>query len=591
MPKRDVESVPVAFSLASMPEMLAVLNSVSNGVLVVNSDGIITLFNTAAETISGLSRADVVGRMVEDVIPNTELMRVLETGVTEINQQQNIGKCIILTNRTPIIIDNKLVGAVAVFQDITEFTEMTNQLEDVTRLKGTLESVVENLQDAIAVVNKQGIIQLMNKAYGEFLNIDTSTVVGKHVRDVIPNTRLHLVVQEGKAEVTEIQKIQDNNCIVTRIPIIKDGEIIGAIGHLIFKDVKDLRTLAGRISKLESELEYYKEELCKAYGGKYTFDNIVGNSDKMKWLREIAAKAAKGTSTVLILGESGTGKELFAHAVHNASRRGEGPFIKVNCAALPENLLEAELFGYEEGAFTGARKGGKPGKFELANGGTIFLDEIGEMSLAMQVKLLRVLQERELERLGGTKTTKLDIRVIAATNRDLETMIEENRFRQDLYYRLNIFTINIPPLRERLEDIPLLCKILLKKINSQVEHQVEGVIPEAMALLLQYNWPGNVRELENILERTVNLMDDETQIKPKHLPPMIKKGSKGGEPQVIEESPNDLADIKEDAEKQAILRALTATSGNKSKAAKMLGIHRSGFYQKLQKYNIGNTNQ
>lgn len=589
MPKRGTSSAPAAFSLASMPEMLAVMNSVSNGVLVVNSDGIITLFNTAAETISGISRADVVGRMVEEVIPNTELMRVLETGAAELNQQQNIGKCIILTNRTPIIIDDKLAGAVAVFQDITEFTEVTNQLEDVKRLKSTLESVVENLQDAIVVVNKHGIIQLMNKAYGEFLNIDTSTVVGKHVRDVIPNTRMHLVVQEGKAEVTEIQKIQDHNCIVTRIPIIKDGEIVGAIGHLIFKDVKDLRTLAGRISKLESELAYYKEELCKAYGGKYTFDNIIGNSDKMKWLREIAAKAAKGTSTVLILGESGTGKELFAHAVHNASRRGEGPFIKVNCAALPENLLEAELFGYEEGAFTGARKGGKPGKFELANGGTIFLDEIGEMTLAMQVKLLRVLQERELERLGGTKTTELDIRVIAATNRDLETMIEENRFRQDLYYRLNIFTLNIPPLRERLEDIPLLCKILLKKISSQVEHQVEGVTPEAMALLLQYNWPGNVRELENILERTVNLMDDATHIKPKHLPTMIKKGSKGGEPQVIEESPNDLADIKEDAEKQAILRALTASGGNKSKAAKMLGIHRSGFYQKLQKYNISTT--
>ncbi len=590
MPKRGMGSAPAAFSLASMPEMLAVMNSVSNGVLVVNSDGIITLFNTAAEALSGLSRADVVGRMVEEVIPNTELMRVLETGVAELNQQQNIGKCIILTNRTPIIIDDKLAGAVAVFQDITEFTEVTNQLEDVKRLKSTLESVVENLQDAIVVVNKHGIIQLMNKAYGEFLNIDTSTVVGKHVRDVIPNTRMHLVVQEGKAEVTEIQKIQDHNCIVTRIPIIKEGEIVGAIGHLIFKDVKDLQTLAGRISKLESELEYYKEELCKAYGGKYTFDNIIGNSDKMKWLREIAAKAAKGTSTVLILGESGTGKELFAHAVHNASRRGGGPFIKVNCAALPENLLEAELFGYEEGAFTGARKGGKPGKFELANGGTIFLDEIGEMSLAMQVKLLRVLQERELERLGGTKTTKLDIRVIAATNRDLETMIEENRFRQDLYYRLNIFTLNIPPLRERLEDIPVLCKILLKKISSQVEHRVEGVTPEAMALLLQYNWPGNVRELENILERTVNLMDDATHIKPKHLPPMIKKGSKDGEPQIIEESPNDLADIKEDAEKQAILRALTAAGGNKSKAAKMLGIHRSGFYQKLQKYNIGTTN-
>ncbi len=575
-----------AFSPTDTTAMRVVLDSVCNGVVVVNSRGIITFFNTAAERISSLNAETVIGKMVDDAIPNTGLLRVMKTGVAEINQRQNVGKCEILTSRTPIIKDKILVGAVAIFQDITEFNEVVTQLEDIKRLKSTLESILESLQEGIVVVDKAGYITMMNKAYGEFLALDTNAVVGKHVADVIPNTRMHFVAQEGKAEVTDIQKIQNNTCVVTRIPIVKDGEVIGAVGNVVFKDIKELKSLAGKIRKLESELEYYKEELYKAYGGKYTFDNIVGNSDKMKWLREVAAKAARGTSTVLILGESGTGKELFAHAVHNASQRRHGPFIKVNCAALPEQLLEAELFGYEEGAFTGARKGGKPGKFELANGGTIFLDEIGEMPLAMQVKLLRVLQERELERLGGTKTTKLDIRIIAATNRDLETMIADNQFRQDLYYRLNIFTLNIPPLRDRIEDIPVLCEMLLNKINNQVEHWVEGITPEALALLMQYNWPGNVRELENVLERTINLMDDEIMIAPEHLPHIVKKATKAKDEMTLAANSHDLADIKEDAEKQAIMRALTAAGGNKSKAARILGIHRSGFYQKLQKYGL-----
>ncbi|MBP2636710.1 MAG: norR 27 [Firmicutes bacterium] len=513
MQKRKLVKVYEKASLTDMAEIRIVLDSVCNGVVVVNPQGRITFFNTAAENISGLKAEHVIGQMVDDVIPNTGLIRVMETEVPEINQRQDFGKCEILTNRTPIIKDGVLVGAVAIFQDITEFNEVVTQLEDIKRLKSTLESIVDSLNEGIVVVDKNGLITLLNKAYGEFLNADPKAVIGKHVAEVIPNSRMHLVAQGGKAEVTDIQKIQNNTSVVTRIPIVKDGEIIGAVGNMVFKDITELKSLALKIRKLESELEYYKEELCKVNGGKYTFENIVGNSDQMEWLRGIAAKAAKGRSTVLILGESGTGKELFAHAVHNASQRRENPFIKVNCAALPEHLLEAELFGYEEGAFTGARKGGKPGKFELANGGTIFLDEIGEMTPAMQVKLLRVLQEREVEHLGGTKTIKLDIRVIAATNRDLEEMIEQNRFRQDLYYRLNIFSLNIPPLRERTEDIPLLCKVLLEKINNQVEHWVEGIAPDALGLLMQYSWPGNVRELENVLERTVNLLDEETIIR------------------------------------------------------------------------------
>ncbi|MBU2700497.1 PAS domain S-box-containing protein [Sporomusaceae bacterium BoRhaA] len=566
-------------------EITTVLNSVYNGVMIVNSEGRIALINHAAASLIGFSSEKIIGRPVDDVIPNTGLLRVLKTGIAEINQHMNMGQEIILTNRSPIYKKNEIIGAVAIFQDITELTAVITELEDVKKLKSTLESILEALEEGIVVINKQGIITKMNRAYGNFLGLDPQKVVGKPIVDVIQNTRMHLVAQSGNAEFAEFQQINNHVCVVTRIPILKDGEIIGAVGNVIFQDVKDVRVLASKVNKLQSELEFYKEEFSKVNVGKYTFENIIGNNEKMVWLKKIALKAAKGTSTVLILGESGTGKELFAHSIHNASTRQQGPLIKVNCGALPETLLEAELFGYEEGAFTGARKGGKPGKFELANGGTILLDEIGELPIAMQVKLLRVLQERELERVGGTTTIKLNIRVIAATSRDLEKMIEQNQFRQDLYYRLNVFTLNIPPLRERLDDIPALCEILLKKINRQVEHWVEEISPAALDLLMKYCWPGNIRELENVLERTINLMDDETVIHPEHLPPILKKAHG-----VLTTEDNsaafDLEIIINKAEQQAIKRALDASGGNKTKAAKILGVHRSAFYQKMRKYNM-----
>ena len=571
-------------SLSRTAEMQAVLNGAYNGVIAVNAEGIVVLFNAAAEFLTGLTADAVIGHDINDVLPSTGLSRVLGTGAAELNQQQNLGRCKIITNRSPIFSGNIIVGAVAVFQDITELQAVAAELENVKSLKSTLESAIESIFEGIVIVDKKGIITMINQSYCEFLDVEAGKVVGKHVTDVIPNTRMHVVAQGGKAEVADIQRIKENNCVVTRIPIVKDGERVGAVGKVLYKDVKDLKILSTKLNKLQFEVEYYKEELRKAYGGKYTFDNIIGVSEKMQWTKSIAIKAAKGSSTVLVLGESGTGKELFAHSIHNESPRHNAPFIKVNCAAVPDNLLESELFGYDEGAFTGAKKGGKPGKFELANSGTIFLDEIGDMPLSMQAKMLRVLQEKEFERVGGTKTIKLDLRVIAATNRDLEKMIEEGEFRHDLYYRLNIISLTISPLRERVEDIPLLCTMLLKKINKQTPHCIEGVSATALQLLMSYAWPGNVRELENILERAINLMDDdELLITPECLPPVLKKINRVKDQG---ETGDNLSGLLGDTERQAILKALEAAGGNKSEAAKILGIHRSGFYQKMRKYKI-----
>lgn len=562
-------------------EILAVINSTRNGVIAINAEGIITLFNNAAETMTGIKASDAVGSYIDDIAPNSGLRRVLATGIGETNQQQIIGSCKILTNRSPIRKGNKILGAVDVFQDITELQAVATELENVKDLKSTLETVLESSFEGIVVVDKQGIITMLNQAYGDFLGVEPAQAIGRPVAEIIPNTRMHLVAQSHKAEIGEVQRIGENNVVVTRIPIVKEGEVTGAVGKVLFKDVKDLKILSTKLNQLQSELEYYKSELHKTFGSRYSIESIVSSSEKMAWLKSIATKAAKGNSTVLLLGESGTGKELFAHAIHNASPRRNGPFIKVNCAAIPENLLESELFGYEEGAFTGARKGGKPGKFELANGGTIFLDEIGDMTIAMQVKLLRVLQEKEIERLGGTRTSSVDIRVIAATNKDLEEMVKQGTFRNDLYYRLNIISLNIPPLRERHEDIPILCNVLLQKISNHISSAIKGISPAVMKVFMEYSWPGNVRELENVLERAVNLMDDEEFMMLEHVPPTIKRSYK-----MMEQTASDIYSVVENAERQAICKALETMGGNKSKAAQLLGLHRSGFYKRLKKYNI-----
>lgn len=352
-----------------------------------------------------------------------------------------------------------------------------------------------------------------------------------------------------------------------------------------------------KLKKLEQELTVYKGVVSSIYRSKYCFKNIIGEDEKLRNVKSIAQRASNTGSTVLIVGESGTGKDLFANAIHRASTRVNHPFVRVNCAALPDNLLESELFGYEDGAFTGARKGGKPGKFELANHGTIFLDEIGDMPLSMQAKLLIVLQEREVERVGGTKPFQVDVQVIAATNRKIKEMIKKGEFREDLYYRLNVITLNIPPLRERPQDIHLLVNSLLPKLSQRLHTRVENISPDALQLLCNYDWPGNVRELENLLERAINLADlnQESCLCLKHFPSLSKHFSSLSklvvqpelnlEPVEIESFDN-LNEAVRKIEEETIRRILEKTHNNKAQSAKILGINKSVLYRKLRKYDL-----
>ena len=320
----------------------------------------------------------------------------------------------------------------------------------------------------------------------------------------------------------------------------------------------------------------------------FSFEMILGDSPALAKAKQEAAQAAAGNVTVLIQGESGTGKELFARAIHNASARRDKPIIAINCAAIPEALLESELFGYEEGAFTGARRGGKPGKFELADGGTVFLDEIGDMSLSLQAKLLRVLQERKIERVGSTETTAIDVRIIAATHKDIEAMVRQGEFRQDLYYRINVFPLQIPSLRQRRQDLPLLIERFLARYRDKMAKNVEGIDADAYACLLEYGWPGNIRELENTIEYLVSIADGKI-IEQRHIPQRILIAGKTAQPgSPVQAQPTRLLTIAE-LEKRAILSAIEQfglTMRGKAQLTQVLGISKATLYRKLKQYNI-----
>jgi len=444
--------------------------------------------------------------------------------------------------------------------------------------------------EGITFVDENGIIRMMNDAYCRFIKVRKEEVIGRHVEEVIENTRLPVVLQTGIPERNQPHRLQGQDMIVHRIPIWKNNRVIGAVGMLIFEGVSELYNIFERMQKFcaETQDKQVTFEPPKIRKDVVTFDQIIGESETISQAKKIARRAAQTSASILITGESGVGKELFAKAIHHLSPFRNGPLVIVNCASIPENLLESELFGYEEGAFTGSRKNGKPGKFELAHRGTLFLDEIGDMPLHMQSKILRVLQEREVERVGGTKSIPVEFRLIAATHRSLEEMVREGTFRKDLYYRLNVIPIHIPPLRDRRMDIPLLIAAQLQAISQRNNTPPKDIDKEAMSALISYDWPGNIRELLNTIERLVTLSEG-NRIYLCDLPEAIRQNGKAeGEKRSDPEKPEE-ADKHQSVpeEKKRILEAIRESKGNKSKAAKKLGISRATLYNKMAKYQIG----
>lgn len=451
-----------------------------------------------------------------------------------------------------------------------------------SEIQTMLEAIIQCSEEAISVVDEHGRGLIINPAYTRITGLTEEQVIGQPATaDISEGESMHMKVLKTRRPVRGISMRvgpKKREVVVNVAPIIVKGILKGSVG--IIHDVSEIRNLTQELNRAR--------QIIRTLEAKYTFEDIIAQSEEMKLAIEQARLGAKTPATVLLRGESGTGKELFAHAIHNASDRKYNKFLRVNCAALTETLLESELFGYEEGAFSGAKRGGKRGLFEEANNGSIFLDEIGELTLSTQAKLLRVLQEREIVRVGGTKPIAINVRIIAATNVNLEKGIVKGTFREDLYYRLNRIPIQIPPLRKRKEDIQALCKLLIQKMNQDYGRNIKGISEIALKKLLQYDWPGNVRELENILGRAIIFMKkNETLIECLHLPEIEGVApTQQSKKNTIEQEVKPLAEVLEYHEKATIIRTIKKFNGNKTQSAKALGISVRNLYYKLEKYNL-----
>ena len=443
-----------------------------------------------------------------------------------------------------------------------------------------------NVAQGMMLVDRTGRVVWINEAYKKFLPAlgfeRAEDFVGRPVEEVVPNTLMRQVIDSGKPILVDLLSNKAGTFVVSRIPLRDEsGEVIGALGMVLFDHPETtLQPLIAKFATLQRDLDDARRALAQQRRAKYTLASFIGSSPAVLEVKRQARRAAQSGATVLLLGETGTGKELLAHAIHAGSVRAERPFISVNLAAVPETLLESEFFGVAPGAYTGADRKGRDGKFRLADGGTLFLDEIGDMPLGLQAKLLRALQEQEFEPLGSNKVVKVDVRVIAATSRDLRRLVAEGQFREDLFYRLNVLPIRLPALRERLGDLEALAETLLESIAMRTGMPQRELEPSALTALASHQWPGNVRELRNVLEQAAMLTDNLRLGEPDFtaiLPAPAAAAPRGEPARSLRPLPQLIAEI----ERNSIESALAATGGNKASAAKLLGISRATLYERL----------
>ncbi len=441
-----------------------------------------------------------------------------------------------------------------------------------------------NKYESLGVVDSHGRVQFLDRMSEKLFNTGPGEAKGKYLNEVNPDEELTDVITSGTPQIGRIFNVKGKQRLVSRFPLIKDGKIIGAFGRVLLHSAEELERVRKESERLKLKVISAERKISQEHKATYFLKDILGKSPQIKHAINLARKMASTNTDVLIQGDSGTGKELFAHAIHNASKRHNRPFVKVNCPAIPVEMAESELFGYEKGAYTGALKEGKAGKFEIAQGGTIFLDEIGCLPMSIQAKLLRVIQEREVERLGGQKVIQLNFRLIAATNEDLQTLSQKGKFRSDFYYRLSKGNLHLPPLRERTEDIPIYTKNFLRILNRNVGTNVKQISKAASQALTKYPWPGNVRELINVLEQTLFHPEIGDQIDVLHLPYDIRQPDEISGPAALRKG--TLREIMERVEMETIRDTLKTCGGNKRRTARELGIQRSALYVKLKKYKI-----
>lgn len=567
--------------LACENEMDMLTELISQGVIILDPEGRFVFLNKTAEMITGLARVDVLGQSALKMLPEFGLDRLLREKICCVNHQINFRDSSILLNSVFVYFGDNEAATVVVFEDITRKQALMADLKCKQNVIYDLDAIINSSYDGIYITDATGLTLMVNSAYERITGCNKEELVGQYVEDlvkkgILSNSITKQVVRR-KEPITILQRVKNGKQVVnTGSPIMnKAGEVEKVVTNV--RDLTELNRLSEQLEKTRALSEKYESELLAL---KKQHDIIIKN-EKMRKIMEKVSVIAKVDSSVMLLGESGVGKEIIATAIHEASGRKNKPFIKINCGAIPENLLESELFGYEPGAFTGANKS-KPGMLELAHEGTLFLDEVAEMPLNLQVKLLRVLQDQVIVRLGGIRSYKINVRIITATNKDINRMVQEGRFREDLYYRLNVIPIQIPPLRERKSDIPILINHFLNNFNDLYgrEKQMDRKV---MDILMDYKWPGNVRELKNLIEMLV-VCSPYDMITLDDVPETIFKREKGnGDESIVVNSVLPLKEAVEELESKLFNKAylLSKTS---YEVARVLKISQPTAFRKMKKY-------
>jgi PAS domain S-box-containing protein/TyrR family helix-turn-helix protein len=559
-------------------------NAIYNGIIAIDREDKILIFNKAAEDLFNIDRSSVLNRPYHEVFPTGKLHQILENKKSASNHKFSHDHKTLLAMNSPIMVAGQVIGAVSSIQDISKLEHVSDELKYTKKLKAEVDAIIEASFDSIFVTDAKANVLSINEAYTRITGIKAEDILGKNMYDLVEegwyDCSATIEVIETHKPVTFTQKVKTGKTIVvTGNPIFNDeGELVRILTN--GRDVTELMQLKQEVEQAHSLRRHYEEELQKV---NMNSGEVVINSRKSREIMDLIVRLGKVDSTVIIYGESGVGKEIFARELHKHGLRKDRPLISINCAAIPESLLESELFGYEGGAFSGAKKGGKMGLFEIAHKGTLFLDEIGEIPMPIQTKLLRVIQEKELLRLGGSNPIPIDVRIITATNRNLAEMVKKKQFRQDLYYRLNVVPIYVPPLRERKEEIPPLALKFLQKFNDQYNLQ-KKLDEKLIDKLINYEWPGNIRELRNVIERAMVTSSD-TVIRSIKLGSGINQGEK--EISIEKESPPTI-DLRKkvDAYERELIEHYIKIYKTSRKLAKALGVSQTTVIRKAAQYGI-----
>jgi len=558
-------------------------NNYFAGIIFLDTNNQIKDVNRMAENILGISDNELIGRSFYDVAENLDMNDIYLNSFDMFGLKLRINGVETISNISVINYKSTVIGAIITFLNAESNYLFLEKFDQLKRWDKSFRTVLNVIYESVLVTDNKGKILYVNKALCEFLGKPGDDLVGKSINGLAISSSIYRVLHSGIAlkEEAGINKLNGRLYVMSIIPIIKRDKIQGSVCMIAYHSIEELTEVSKRLLQLESNTIDNTEKTS----GSITFNYFITMNNYMQNLKEEAKLAAKGKSTILITGESGTGKEVIAEAIHNASPRRGKPLITVNCAAIPDNLLEAEFFGYAPGAFTGADKRGKKGKFMAADGGTLFLDEIGDMSLNLQSKLLRVLENKRVEPVGSNESIAVDVRIMAATNQDLNAKVITGEFRQDLYYRLNVINLQLLPLRQRKEDIIPLVEFFINKFNRGQNKQIKALSNEVRQIFLNYGWPGNVRELANIVERATTYASG-NQIELKDLPLYLREPHIKTLPHPSTLKNETISNQIMELNKETIKKALNDAKGNKSEAAKMLGISRTWLYENIRKYDL-----